>query len=295
MKPPPFEYQVPHTLDETLDLLARHGSDAKILAGGQSLIPSMNFRMLQPAILVDVNQLPNLDTIRSNDDGGLTIGALTRQAKVERDGLVEQYAPLLFEVVPNIAHPQIRNRGTIGGSLAHADPASELPVYALAREVRMRLLSVRGERWVPAGEFFQGMFMTALDPDEMLVEIEIPALPARAGWSFQEVARRRGDYAMMGVAAYLELSSEGICRDARLVYLNAGDGPVRAREAEQSLVGGKPDAALFASAASKAAEDEIDPFGNVHATIEFQRHLARVLTLRALETAFARARNGRDA
>jgi CO/xanthine dehydrogenase FAD-binding subunit len=295
MKPPPFEYQVPRTLDEALDLLARHGPEAKILAGGQSLIPSMNFRMLQPAILIDVNRLPDLGGIRLADHGGLSIGALTRQAMVERDALVGQHAPLLSEVVPHIAHPQIRNRGTIGGSLAHADPASELPVYAIAREVRLRLISTRGERWLAAQDFFQGMFMTALEPDELLVEIEIPALRANSGWSFQEVARRRGDYAMMGVAACLELSEDGTCKDVKLVYLNAGDGPVRARQAEQLLAGATPDPDLFALAASEAAEEEIDPFGNVHATVEFQRHLARVLTIRVLAAAYARARNGRDA
>lgn len=295
MKPPPFEYQIPRTLDEALDLLAQHGSEAKILAGGQSLIPSMNFRMLQPAILIDVNRIPGLGEIQLADGGGLSIGALTRQATVEREALVGQHAPLLSEVVPHIAHPQIRNRGTIGGSLAHADPASELPVYAIAREVRLRLISTRGERWVGAQDFFQGMFVTALEPDELLVEIETPALRANSGWSFQEVARRRGDYAMMGVAACLELSEDGTCKDVKLVYLNAGDGPVRARQAEQLLNGAKPDADLFASAASVAADEEIDPFGNVHATVEFQRHLARVLTIRVLAAAYARAQNGRDA
>jgi len=295
MKPPPFEYQIPRTLDEALDLLAQHGSEAKILAGGQSLIPSMNFRMLQPAILIDVNRIPGLGEIQLADGGGLSIGALTRQATVEREALVGQHAPLLSEVVPHIAHPQIRNRGTVGGSLAHADPASELPVYAIAREVRLRLISTRGERWVGAEDFFQGMFVTALEPDELLVEIETPALRANSGWSFQEVARRRGDYAMMGVAACLELSEDGTCKDVKLVYLNAGDGPVRARQAEQLLNGAKPDADLFASAASVAADEEIDPFGNVHATVEFQRHLARVLTIRVLAAAYARAQNGRDA
>jgi carbon-monoxide dehydrogenase medium subunit len=294
MKPPPFEYQAPHSLDEALALLANHGGEAKVLAGGQSLIPSMNFRMVQPAMLIDINRLSGLDAIKPSETGGLLIGALSRQAKVEHDALVEKHAPLLFEIVPHIAHPQIRNRGTVGGSLVHADPASELPVYARARDIRFRLRSAEGERWVGAEDFFQGMFMTALEPHELLVEIEIPPLPAGAGWSFHEVARRRGDYAMMGVAAYLEIADDGTFSNARLVYLNAGDGPVRAREAENILLSEKPGPDLFASAAGKAAEDEIDPFGNVHATVEFQRHLARVLTLRALETASSRALNRRS-
>lgn len=292
MKPPPFEYLAPGTLEEALAQLAEHGSEAKILAGGQSLIPSMNFRMVQPALLIDINRVSGLDSIQRAKEGSLTIGALARQNKVERDQVVAQHAPLLHEVVPHIAHPQIRNRGTVGGSLAHADPASELPVYAIARELRLRLQSAAAERWVDAQDFFQGMFTTALEPDEMLVELEIPPMPTGAGWSFQEIARRRGDYAMMGLAVYLELATDGTFRMARLVYLNAGDGPLRAREAEKMLIGEKPNAALFDSAARLASETEIDPFGSIHATVEFQRHLARVLTLRALEIASARAHNG---
>jgi carbon-monoxide dehydrogenase medium subunit len=293
MKPPPFDYLAPATLDETLAALAEHGSQAKILAGGQSLIPSMNFRMVQPAMLIDINRVAGLDDIHPSSTNGLSIGALARQHKAEHDPLVAQHAPLLHETIPHIAHPQIRNRGTIGGSLAHADPASELPVFAIAREIRLRLQSAAGERWVEAEDFFQGMFTTALAPDELLVEIEIPSMPALAGWSFLEIARRRGDYAMMGLAVYLELTTDGLCSKARLVYLNAGDGPLRAREAEKMLTGEAPGAELFDSAARVAAETEIDPFGSIHATIDFQRHLARVLTVRALEIASARAQNGR--
>lgn len=292
MKPPPFDYLAPATLDETLAALAEHGSQAKILAGGQSLIPSMNFRMVQPALLIDINRVAGLDDIHPSSTNGLSIGALARQHKAEHDPLVAQHAPLLHETIPHIAHPQIRNRGTIGGSLAHADPASELPVFAIAREIRLRVRSAAGERWVEAEDFFQGMFTTALAPDELLVEIEIPSMPALAGWSFLEIARRRGDYAMMGLAVYLELTTAGLCSKARLVYLNAGDGPMRAREAENMLTGQAPGAELFDAAARVAAETEIDPFGSIHATIDFQRHLARVLTVRALEIASARAQNG---
>ena len=237
MKPAPFEYLAPDTLEEALALLAEHGSEAKILAGGQSLIPSMNFRVLQPGMLIDINRIDGLDGIQTTDAGGVSLGAMARQASLEHDPIIAEFAPLLHETLPHIAHPQIRNRGTIGGSLVHADPASELPVYALARNARMYIRSAEEERWVDAADFFLGMFTTALNSDEMLVEIEISPPPAGFGWSFQEMARRRGDYAMMGVAVWLVMASDGTCTDARLVYLNAGDGPVRAKEAEAVLKG----------------------------------------------------------
>lgn len=294
MKPAPFEYHAPDTVEEALELLAEHGSQAKILAGGQSLIPSMNFRVLQPAMLIDINRIEALTGIQATDTGGISVGAMTRQSKLEHDPLVAKHTPLLHEILPNIAHPQIRNRGTIGGNLAHADPASELPVFAIARDARLRLRSKKQERWVEAQDFFLGMFTTALNPDEILVEIEIPAPAAGFGWSFQEMARRRGDYALMGVAAWLTLDSDGICEQARLVYLNAGDGPIRASQAEQALLKKELGGEAIDAAAAIAAEQEIDPFGSVHATESFQRHLAQVLTRRALTTALGRAQNGRQ-
>jgi carbon-monoxide dehydrogenase medium subunit len=295
MKPAPFEYLAPDTLEEALELLAEHGSEAKILAGGQSLIPSMNFRVLQPGMLIDINRIEGLDGIQTTDSGGVSMGAMARQASLEHDPIIAEFAPLLHETLPHIAHPQIRNRGTIGGSLVHADPASELPVYALARDARMRIRSAKEERWVDASDFFLGMFTTALNSDEMLVEIEISPPPPRFGWSFQEMARRRGDYAMMGVAAWLVMASDGTCADARLVYLNAGDGPIRAKEAETALKGQQVGADVIDEAATIASEQEIDPFGSVHATESFQRHLAHVLTRRALQAAHVRAQNGKQA
>jgi carbon-monoxide dehydrogenase medium subunit len=294
MKPAPFEYRAPDTLEEALELLTEHGSEAKILAGGQSLIPSMNFRVLQPGMLIDINRIEGLDGIQTTDSDGVSVGALARQASLEHDPIIKKHTPLLHETLPHIAHPQIRNRGTIGGSLVHADPASELPVYALARDARMRIRNAREERWVDASDFFLGMFTTALNLDEMLVEIEISAPPPGFGWSFQEMARRRGDYAMMGVAAWVVIASDGTCADARLVYLNAGDGPVRAKEAEAALKGQPIGAEIIDEAATIASEQEIDPFGSVHATESFQRHLAHVLTRRALQTAHARAQNGKQ-
>ncbi len=291
MKPSAFDYYAPNSLEEALALLAEHGSDAKPLAGGQSLIPAMNFRVLQSALLVDLNRLATLDSIR-HINGELHIGAMTRQRRVERDPLVAQFAPLLHETMPYIAHPQIRNRGTIGGSLVHSDPAAELPVIAFALNARMRVQSASGERWLAAQEFFWDMFTTALQPNELLVEIVFPPLPPGAGWSFMEFARRHGDYALIGVAAWVALDDSGTCREARLVYLNAGNGPIDARSAPRLLPGQKISSEAI-KAAVAAADREIEPTGNVHCTPAYQRHLAHVLTRRALLQANARAQASR--
>jgi CO/xanthine dehydrogenase FAD-binding subunit len=289
MKPASFDYAAPAALDEALALKAQHGDEAKFLAGGQSLVPAMNFRLVQAALLVDLNRLSDLDYVRADSDGGLRLGAMTRQRRLERDPLIAQVAPLLHAAMPEVAHPQIRNRGTLGGSLAHADPASELPVVAVALEARLRAQSTQGERWIAAGDFFQGIFTTALAADEMLVEVALPPLAARTGTAFLEFARRRGDYALMGVAAVVTLDEAGRCERVRLVYLNSGAGPVLAPQAAAALEGQKPTAELLASAARLAAETEISPTGNVHATPAYQRHLAGVLGRRALVTAVGRA------
>lgn len=293
MKPAPFEYQAPASLEAALAALARHGGDAKLLAGGQSLIPVMNFRLAQPAVLVDINKLTDLDFVRRGEDGALRIGSLVRQRRLEREPLVAEMAPLLREAVPFIAHPQIRNRGTFGGSLAHADPAAELPAVAVALRARFRLRKEGGERWVEAGDFFAGLFTTALEPDELLIEAAIPQPAPRTGWAFLEVARRHGDYAQAGVAALVTLGEDGRCREARLVYLSAGDRPVEAREAARLLVGEEIAPQAVEAAAEKASKDEMSPFGDIHATADFKRHLARVLTRRALLQAALRASQGR--
>ena len=291
MKPPPFEYLAPNSLEEALELLAQHGDDIKILAGGQSLIPALNFRLAQPAILLDINSVPGLDYVRAkNGNGGIQMGAMVRQRTLERDDLIAARAPLLHETMPFIAHPQIRNRGTLGGSLAHADPAAEMPVIAVAREALITIQSSIGKRTVSARDFFEGMFMVDCNPTEMLVGVEWPALPERSGTAFVELARRHGDYAMMGVAAVVSLNEDGNCAAARLVYLNAGDMPVVAEKAVQTLIGEVPTEKLFRAAAEIASKEEMDPFGNVHASPEYQRHLAGVLTVRALKRAFERAK-----
>jgi aerobic carbon-monoxide dehydrogenase medium subunit len=293
MKPAPFDYVAPDSVDAALDILAEQGDDAKLLAGGQSLIPAMNFRVVQPALLVDMNRLSELDYVQAAA-GGLRLGALCRQRRLEQDPLVAEQAPLLREAVPFIAHSQIRNRGTLGGSLVHADPAAELPVIMTALQARFRLQNVSGDRWVNADDFFQGFFMVDMSPDEMLVEVALPPLSPGSGYAFMELARRQGDYAMMGVAVVLTLDETDACREARLVYLNAGGGPVTAVAAAQMLQGQKESAELF-TAVGHAAAQEIDPLGNVHATIAYQRHLAEVLTRRALARAFGRARGEEQA
>ena len=234
MKPAPFEYYPPASLEEALTLKNQHGDEAKILAGGQSLVPAMNFRVVQPNILIDLNRVAELSYIREERET-LRIGAMARERHLEFDPLIGKRIPLLHEAVPFIAHPQIRNRGTIGGSIVHADPAAELPMLMLALSARLKGKNKMGERWIDAKDFFAGMFTTALEPDEILVEIELPFMPPCTGWSFTEVAPRMGDYAMMGVAALVTLDESGKCTAAKLVYLNAGDGPVDAAEAAQML------------------------------------------------------------
>ncbi len=291
MKPAPFKYYAPTTVEEALTHLAEYGYDAKPLAGGQSLIPTMNFRLAQPAVLVDLNNVSELFYIRpdGNGNGGLRLGAMTRQSQVERDPLVAERAPLLHDAMPRVGFWQTRNRGTIGGSLAHADPASELAAVSVALNGRFRLRSQAGERWVPAAEFFLGPFFTALDVGELLVEIELPPMPPHSGWCFQDVTRRRHDFAMVGVAAVVTMDGKDQCQQAKLVLFGVGDGPVEARQATEVLQGQTPTPELIRAAAETAATADIDPTNDIHASAEYRRQLAKVLSRRALEQAFERA------
>ena len=301
MKPAAFAYHRPSSLAEALELLERHG-DAKPLAGGQSLVPAMNFRLAQPAVLVDLNALPSLDAIRPIEGGdtppgaaapaGLRIGAMARQRAVERSALVAERAPLLAEAMPFVAHPQIRNRGTVGGSLAHADPAAELPAVMVALRARFELQRAGGRRWVEAERFFTGLFATALEPGELVTAVEVPGSPPRTGWAFEEVSRRHGDYALAGVACLVTLDGRGRCAEVRLALLSVGEGPTPAPRASAALTGAEPTAAAV-RAAAEAVNDDLDPPSDIHASAAFRRQLATVLTRRALTRAVARAR-GRD-
>jgi aerobic carbon-monoxide dehydrogenase medium subunit len=280
VKPPPFEYAAPRSVDEAVALLAEHGDAAKVLAGGQSLIPVLNFRLTRPAILIDINRVADLGGVASNGTS-VRIGAMSRQAAAEHSAVVRERVPLLAAAMPFVAHPQIRNRGTVGGCLAHADPAAELPAVMLALEARLHLRSSTGERVLAADEFYTGLFSTALEATELLVAIEIDASPPGTRWGFDEVARRHGDFALMGVAAGLAFDAGGRIAFARLAYVNAGGGPIRARAAESALIDQVPNDDAWAAAAA-AADHDLDPPNDVHATSQYRRHLARVLTRRVL-------------
>ncbi len=290
MKPAPFEYYRPRSLDEALSLLAEHGGDAKPLAGGQSLIPAMNFRLATPSVLVDLNGLSELSYI-SEGTGGLAIGGMTRQRAVERSAVVARLVPLIAETMPHIAHPAIRNRGTIGGSLAHADPAAELPAVMLALNATFAVTGTAGVREVAASDFFVGLFSTALEPGELLTQIRIPPAAKRSGFAFQEISRRHGDFALVGVAASVELDEHGRCAGARMALLSVGDSPVLAERAVRTLEGQLPSAECIQAAADAAASSDIDPSSDIHASARYRRQLAKVLTRRVLERAFERARS----
>jgi len=292
MKPAPFEYYAPNTIEEALSLLAQHGYDAKPLAGGQSLIPMMNFRLAQPAILVDLNNIKELAYIKADGNGGVSIGAMTRHKTTGSDQTIADQVPLVHEAIPSIGTPQVRTRGTFGGSISHADPSAELVAISVALNGRFKVRSQSGERWVPAGEFFVGSFTSVLEPQEMLVEINLPKRVPGMGWSLKEVARRHNDFALMGLAAVIKLDKNGSCEDVKLVLMSAGDRPMLAEQAALILKGQKLNADLFREAAEKAAEADIDPGSDIHATAESRRHLARVLTVRALDEATQRALKG---
>jgi CO/xanthine dehydrogenase FAD-binding subunit len=289
MKPAPFEYHAPTTTEEALALLAQHGYNAKVLAGGQSLIPTMNFRLAQPSVLVDLNHIPELFYIDPARDGGVLVGTMTRESQVEHNSLIAERAPLVYEAMPHIAHEQIRNRGTFGGCMAHADPAAELPAVSVALDAHFRVRNQSGERWVPANEFFIGFFTTALQPEDLLVEVALPPMPPRSGWSFQELARRHGDYALVGVATRVTLDDQGQCDQARMVFLSVGDGPVETHQAAEVLRGQTPTPEAIRAAAEIAASADVDPSSDIHATADYRRHLVGVLARKSLTQAFERA------
>jgi len=287
VKPPLFEYHDPGSVDEALALLAEHGDEAKVLAGGQSLVPLLNFRLARPERLVDVNGLSELAYLRT-DDGVLRIGALTRHAALERSEEAATRVPLLGEAVALVGHVQIRNRGTVGGSVAHADPAAELPVAFSALDARYRVRSTRGERVVGSDEMFITHLTTSLEPDELLTEIEVPVPPARTGFAFVEFARRHGDFALGGAAVLVTLDDAGVCTRARIALLAAAPTPVRARETEEWLTGVRLDPPAMGEAAARAVAG-IHPTSDIHGGTEYRRALVEALVRRALAQATERA------
>lgn len=279
MKPAPFEYHCPTTLAETFDLLDRYGDDGRILAGGQSLVPALNMRLATPRAVIDINRLPGLDAIRVTREG-LVIGALTRQEALERSPLLREHAPLLAAATPHVGHAAIRARGTVGGSLALADPAAELPACAVALEATIEVTGRRGRRLVAAANFFRGIYTTALEPGEVVTALVVP--PVAPGWraGFEELARRHGDFALAGLAAWARVE-RGALGEARLVFFGVGPRPVRARGAEAALLGRRADAGAL-TAAGRALDGDIDPPGDIHGSPVLRRHLARVLLSRVV-------------
>ena len=289
MKPPVFDYHDPDTVEEALELLAEYGEDGKVLAGGQSLVPLLNFRLARPENLIDLNRLGALSGIR-REGGLLQIGAMTRQSTMERSTLVADNWPLLTEALGYVAHAQIRNRGTIGGSVAHADPAAELPVALTALDARVRVRSARAERTIEISDLFVTHLTTTLEPDELLVAIEVDPLPERTGYAFVEFARRHGDFALGGAAVLLALDASGAVERAAIALLGAAPVPVRATEAEQGLVGSAVDEKA-AEAASEAAIADISPTGDIHGSAEYRRDLCKVMVRRAIIAAGRRAKD----
>jgi carbon-monoxide dehydrogenase medium subunit/6-hydroxypseudooxynicotine dehydrogenase subunit alpha len=293
VKPPKFEYHDPRGVDEALALLAEHGDEGKVLAGGQSLVPLLNFRLAHPDHLIDLNRIGALAGIR-REDGRLRIKAMTRQSTLEASALVRENWPLITDALGYVAHAQIRNRGTVGGSVAHADPAAELPVVFTVLDADIRVASTRGERTIPSSDLFVTHLTTTIEPDEMLVEIEVPPMEARTGHAFTEFARRHGDFALGGAAALVTVDEDGVCRRAALGLLAAAATPVRATEAEEALVGERIDEAAAARAAKRAVAD-IQPTGDIHGSAEYRKDLVEVMARRAIVAAAERARNGAGA
>jgi CO/xanthine dehydrogenase FAD-binding subunit len=285
MKPATFEYYDPTTLDEALDLMSRFGEEARPLAGGQSLVPLMNFRLLRPAHLIDLNGVTELSYLKT-ENGVLRIGSTTRQRALERSADVAEHWPLLRDATAFIGHIQIRNRGTVGGSLAHAFPSAELPVSMVALDASFNLQSKSNQRTLRAEDFFLSYMTTVLEPEELLAEIRVPPLPTNTGWSYQEVSRRHGDFALAGAAAVIALDANANIHYARITF--SGATPIRAHKAEEWLLGQKPSEALLRDAARRATQN-LEHDSDIHASAEYRRSVSEVLARRALAQAAARA------
>jgi carbon-monoxide dehydrogenase medium subunit len=289
VKPPKFDYHAPSSVDEAIALLQRYAGDAKILAGGQSLVPLLNFRLSRPAALIDLNRIESLAYIRSHD-GEVRLGAMTRQRTIEFSPEVASRVPLLTEATRWVGHLPIRSRGTIGGSIAHADPSAEYPTVLAALEGSVVARGPKGERVVAAGDLFQSYLTTSLAPEEILTEVRLPAMPAGAGYAFEELARRHGDFALVGIAAVIARHGDR-CTLARLATSGTGPVPIRLRAAEQILErDGLGEAAI--EAAARRASELVEPDADIHASADYRRHLTGVLTGRAITRALTKASRG---
>lgn len=287
MKPAAFDYRRVGSLEEACLILAEDPADTKIIAGGQTLIPMLNFRLARPTRLVDISSIPDRNHI-AEEAGGIRVRATTVQRVVERSPLVQSRYPLLHRAIEHIAHFQIRNKGTIGGSIANADPASELPAMSLVHEAQLELVGAEGSRTINAEDFFLGYYMTALEPHEVLASVYFPEPPRGSGWGFHELTRRPGDFALAGCAALISVDAARICTNARIVLFGAAPTPVRAVAAEQVLIGQLCSDRLIGEAASAACE-QADPESDVHATASYRRAVAEVMAARAIRDAFGRA------
>ncbi len=288
MKPAAFDYYAPTEVDEALAVLAEHGDDAKLLAGGQSLMPMMNMRLATPQVVVDINRVAGLDGVTPTSDGGLTIGAMTRQRTLERAPEIRQHCPVMADAMPLLGHFQIRNRGTIGGSVVHADPAAELPAVLMALEAELVLRSAEHERVVPADEFFVTFLTTATEPDELLTEIRLPAWSTAWGWDVQEVSRRQGDFALVGSVAMVQVDAAETCQAARLVLFGVGDTPVRVASAEARMAGQRLDDAVLQEVADIVTE-ALEPEGDIYASATYRKEVGGVMARRTLQQARQRA------
>lgn len=288
MKPPAFDYHAVSTIEEALKLASLLGQDAKFIAGGQSLVPMMNFRLAHPSHLIDLNGIAALSYLRV-EDGELCIGAMTRHRQLELSPVVREGWPLISECMPFIAHVQIRNRGTIGGSLSHADPAAELPAVMAALEAKFVIRSNQGRRTLSANEFFISALTTATQPGELLIEVRVPALPLATGWAFDELSRRRGDFAIVGAAALVHLASDGRIEWARLSFTGAGERPMRALRTEIALRGQLPSEDVVRAAAEQSDADLV-PESDLHASADYRRDVAKVIARRTLLKAIERSR-----
>src|SRR6266568_1476902 len=292
MKPPKFRYFAPKSVGEALALLAEHADEARVLAGGQSLVPLMNMRLVHPDVLIDINGIAELSFIKAWD-GGLAIGALTRDATLTSDRKLAERLPVLNEAAHCVGHPAIRNRSTVGGSIAHADPAAELPAVMLALNAEFEVRSRSGSRTISAQDFFKGYLSTDLKADELLTELRVPGLLSRAGSAFVEFSRREGDYALAGVAAVIALDEDGTIADARLGLCSVGPAPVRPQAAEVLLRGQHPGDEAWDAAATAVITGLDNPPSDIHGSADYRRHLAGVLTKQALAIAAERAERNR--